>query len=136
MQQRKITELSSWDVAYAANMTIACLLSYWIMTDALSSFVDRPSDLLGGMWAAVATIFVFRDTRARSLSAGIARLNCNLRQLRPLLDLPPAVFLYPPGNGRTDRHRDGDDGVVEPARRHRHHGYNHRRRHGRRGDQS
>ena len=74
MQQRKTTELSSWDVAYAANMTIACLLSYWIMTGALSGLVDKPSDLLGGMWAAVATIFVFRDTRARSLSAGIARL--------------------------------------------------------------
>src|SRR5262249_8660216 len=35
---------------------------------------DKPLDLLGGMWAAVTAIFVFRESRARSLSAGIARL--------------------------------------------------------------
>ncbi|HEX9461204.1 MAG TPA: FUSC family protein [Alphaproteobacteria bacterium] len=66
--------LSLWDVVYALNMAIACLISYWIMTDALSRFVDMPSDLLGGMWAVVAAVFVFRETRVRSLSAGIARL--------------------------------------------------------------
>jgi uncharacterized membrane protein YgaE (UPF0421/DUF939 family) len=55
-------------------MAIACLIAYWIMTDVLSRFVDGPSDFLGGMWAVAATIFVFRDTRARSVSAGIARL--------------------------------------------------------------
>jgi uncharacterized membrane protein YccC len=67
-------KLSSWDVAYALNMAIACLVSYWIMTYALSRIVDRPSDFLGGMWAVAATVFVFRESRARSLSAGIARL--------------------------------------------------------------
>ena len=66
--------LSAWDVVYAADMGIACLISYWIITYALFRFVDRPSDLLGGMWAAVATVFVFRESRARSLSAGTARL--------------------------------------------------------------
>jgi uncharacterized membrane protein YccC len=29
---------------------------------------------MGGMWAVAATVFVFRETRLRSLSAGIARL--------------------------------------------------------------
>jgi len=55
-------------------MAIACLITYWIMTHTLSRFVDKPSDFLGGMWAVVATVFVFRETRLRSLSAGIARL--------------------------------------------------------------
>jgi uncharacterized membrane protein YccC len=67
-------KLSSWDVAYALNMAIACLITYWIMTHTLSRFVDESSDFLGGMWAVVATVFVFRETRLRSLSAGIARL--------------------------------------------------------------
>ena len=40
----------------------------------LGSVVDRPADLLGGMWAVVATIFVFRESRESSLSAGLARL--------------------------------------------------------------
>jgi len=66
--------LSSWDVVYAVNTAIACLITYWIITYALSQFVDRPSDLLGGMWAVAATVFVFRDTRVSSLSAGTARL--------------------------------------------------------------
>lgn len=67
-------KLSSWDVVYALDMAVACFIAYLITTHGLSPFVDKPSDFLGGMWAVVATVFVFRDTRARSLSAGIARL--------------------------------------------------------------
>jgi uncharacterized membrane protein YgaE (UPF0421/DUF939 family) len=74
MPEEKDAKLSSWDVTYALNMGIACLITYWIMTHILSRFVDKPSDFLGGMWAVVATVFVFRETRVRSLSAGIARL--------------------------------------------------------------
>jgi uncharacterized membrane protein YccC len=74
MPQVKNQTLSSWDVVYALNMAIACLITYWIMTHTLSRFVDQSSDFLGGMWAVVATVFVFRETHLRSLSAGIARL--------------------------------------------------------------
>jgi uncharacterized membrane protein YccC len=74
MPQVKNPKLSSWDVVYALNMAIACLITYWIMTHTLSRFVDEPSDFLGGMWAVVATVFVFRETRLQSLSAGMARL--------------------------------------------------------------
>jgi uncharacterized membrane protein YgaE (UPF0421/DUF939 family) len=55
-------------------MAVACLIAYWIITQLLSRLVDKPSDLLGGMWAVVAAVFVFRETRVRSLSAGVARL--------------------------------------------------------------
>jgi uncharacterized membrane protein YccC len=74
MPQAKNLGLSSWDVVYALNMALACLITYWIMTHILSRFVDESVDFLGGMWAVVATVFVFRETRLRSLSAGIARL--------------------------------------------------------------
>jgi uncharacterized membrane protein YgaE (UPF0421/DUF939 family) len=74
IQEANTPKLSSWDVAYALNMAIACLITYWIMTHTLSRFVDESSDFLGGMWAVVATVFVFRETRLGSLSAGIARL--------------------------------------------------------------
>jgi uncharacterized membrane protein YgaE (UPF0421/DUF939 family) len=74
MPQEKKLGLSSWDVVYALNMALACLITYWIMTHILSRFVDESADFLGGMWAVVATVFVFRETRLRSLSAGIARL--------------------------------------------------------------
>ena len=59
---------------FALNMAIACTISYAIITHVLAPFVDKSDDLLGGMWAVVATVFVFRDTRAHSLSAGGARL--------------------------------------------------------------
>ena len=66
--------LSAWDVVYALNMGMACLITYWIITHLLSGFVDQAANLLGGMWAVVAVVFVFRDTRAHALSSGIARL--------------------------------------------------------------
>jgi uncharacterized membrane protein YccC len=67
-------KITAWDVVYALNMGIACLITYWIITYLLYGFVDQASDFLGGMWAVVAVLFVFRDTRAHALSAGIARL--------------------------------------------------------------
>jgi uncharacterized membrane protein YgaE (UPF0421/DUF939 family) len=67
-------KLSVWDFFYALDMALACLISYTISTYILSPFVDKPDALLGGMWATVATVFVFRETRVDSLSAGIGRL--------------------------------------------------------------
>jgi uncharacterized membrane protein YgaE (UPF0421/DUF939 family) len=73
-EMKKEEKLSSWDIVYAVDMAMACLVTYLLMTYVLSRLVDRPSDFLGGMWAVVATVFVFRETRVRSLSAGMARL--------------------------------------------------------------
>ncbi|MBO0741612.1 MAG: FUSC family protein [Hyphomicrobiaceae bacterium] len=70
----KVTSLSSWDIIYALDMAIACAISYWAITHALQPLTDRDSDLLGGMWAVAATVFVFRETRRVSVSAGLARL--------------------------------------------------------------
>jgi uncharacterized membrane protein YgaE (UPF0421/DUF939 family) len=67
-------KLSTWDFFYALDMAIACLISYSIITYVLAPFVATPDALLGGMWATVATMFVFRETRASSLAAGISRL--------------------------------------------------------------
>jgi uncharacterized membrane protein YccC len=65
---------SAWDFFYALDMALACLISYSVITHVLSPLVDRPDALLGGMWATVATVFVFRETRAGSLAAGVSRL--------------------------------------------------------------
>jgi uncharacterized membrane protein YccC len=70
----KPERFSLWDVIYALDMAIACAISYWCITYALQSLTDRDSDLLGGMWAVAATVFVFRETRQDSFSAGVARL--------------------------------------------------------------
>jgi uncharacterized membrane protein YccC len=65
---------STWDFFYAVDMALACLISYSITTSVLPPFVAEPDTLLGGMWATVATVFVFRETRASSLAAGVGRL--------------------------------------------------------------
>ena len=67
-------QLTPWHVAYAVFMAIACGISYTIITQVLVQFANRPDVLLGGMWAVVATTFVFRESRESTLSAGLARL--------------------------------------------------------------
>jgi uncharacterized membrane protein YccC len=66
-------KLSARDVVDSLSIGVACLIAYAITTSLLVS-AARDDDLLGGMWAAAAAAFVFRDTRAHSISAGIARL--------------------------------------------------------------
>ena len=65
---------STWDLLYSIAMALACLISYTAMTKLLNVAVEGHRDLVGGMWAAVATAFVFRDSRQRSLAAGVGRL--------------------------------------------------------------
>jgi hypothetical protein len=69
IQAREIS--ASWDFFDALDMALACLISYSVMTRVVSPFVAEPDTLLGGMWATAATVFVFRETRASSLAAGI-----------------------------------------------------------------
>src|SRR5882757_11451537 len=63
---------SEWDIVYAIAMATACLVSYAVMTELLH--LQGRADLVGSMWAAVSTAFVFRDSRQHSLSAGAGRL--------------------------------------------------------------
>jgi len=67
-------KLTTWQVFYAVDMTIACAISYAIIGQLLAQYVDEPTKLLGGMWSVVATVFVFRESRTSALSAGISRL--------------------------------------------------------------
>lgn len=71
----KYDKLSAWDIAYAVDMAIACLFTYWIMVEIHDRFgLGSSSKVVGTLWAIVATIYVFRDTRANSLSASIGRI--------------------------------------------------------------
>ena len=65
---------SAWEIVYSIAMALACLISYSVMTEILNSAVEGRADLVGGMWAAVSTAFVFRDSRQHSLTAGAGRL--------------------------------------------------------------
>jgi hypothetical protein len=64
-------KLSAWDVVYSINTGFACVIAYSSTIAILHTHAARDNELLGGMWAAIAAAFVFRDTKASSVSAGI-----------------------------------------------------------------
>jgi uncharacterized membrane protein YccC len=71
----------SWPQARSAvvesvALAVACLITYWLVTDLLSRVhsLGRDDDLLGGMWAVLATIFVLRDSFRKSVAAAVSRM--------------------------------------------------------------
>jgi uncharacterized membrane protein YccC len=74
MWSMKFTKFSAWDVAYAVDLAIACLITYWVTVFALPRLVGWPSTPVGVLWAVISTVFVYKDTRANTLSAAIARM--------------------------------------------------------------
>ena len=75
-KKRRIDQAVSYGVLLAA----CCLLSYNIITGLLifSRFAPRDDELLGGMWAVIATIFVLRRCYEESVNAAILRTSATL----------------------------------------------------------
>jgi len=67
-------------VGHGVVLAICCLISYWVITDVLAAvrIVRRDDELLGGMWAVIATIFVFRYSYSESASAALSRTSATL----------------------------------------------------------
>jgi hypothetical protein len=67
-------------VLRAAVLAISCVISFWLITHILAGVysVSRDDDLLGGMWAVVATIFVYRYSCAESVHAALSRMAATL----------------------------------------------------------
>ena len=112
-------------------LAIACLLSYWLVTYLLARLhsVSAADDLLGGLWAVIATVFVCRFSYHQSMAAALSRMSATCVSfafcLAYLIFLP--FHLGPCGADRRQRPGSNGDG---PARR-RHHGRDHHRgRHG------
>jgi uncharacterized membrane protein YccC len=62
-------------VGSGAILALACLISYWLITSVLTHeySVSRDDDLFGGMWSAIATIFVYRQSVSQSARAAFSR---------------------------------------------------------------
>jgi len=52
------------------------MITYWLITHMLAHMlsVSRDDDLLGGMWAVVATVFVYRYSYEESVGAALSRM--------------------------------------------------------------
>ena len=61
-------------------LAVACLITYELVTNALSRVysLSRDDDLLGGMWAVLATIFVLRDSFGKSVAAAVSRMSATV----------------------------------------------------------
>ena len=60
-------------------LAAACLVSYWLTTRVLSLVYSvSMDDALGGLWAVIATVFVFRDSYNKSLAAAVSRMAATL----------------------------------------------------------
>ena len=58
-------------------LALACFFTFWLVADLLSRIhsVSSADDLLGGMWAAIATIFVSRVSYHESIAAALTRIS-------------------------------------------------------------
>jgi hypothetical protein len=67
-------------VNHAVVLAICCFISFRIVTDILAAaqFLPRDDELLGGMWAVIATIFVFRYSYEESARAALSRTSATL----------------------------------------------------------
>jgi hypothetical protein len=64
----------------SALLAVACLVSYWLAAELLSRVhsISGSDDIVGGMWAVIATIFVSKNSYQQSLAAGISRVAATL----------------------------------------------------------
>ena len=66
-------------VAVGGALAIACLVSYALITHLSQAyFISQDDGLLGGMWAVVATVFVYRLRYHESRSAALSRMAATL----------------------------------------------------------
>jgi uncharacterized membrane protein YccC len=64
-------------IAHNVALGLATLVTYLITTEILTHVysLSRSDDLLGGMWAVIATIFVFHETYRQSTAAALSRIS-------------------------------------------------------------
>ena len=63
-------------VLNSAALALACLAAFWLASSALTHlYAVPPADhALGGMWAVISTIFVFRESYTGSRGAAVSRI--------------------------------------------------------------
>jgi uncharacterized membrane protein YccC len=62
-------------VLHSVGLALACLITYELTTQVLSRVrsISASDDLLGGMWAVIATVFVYRTSYRASVTAAWSR---------------------------------------------------------------
>jgi uncharacterized membrane protein YccC len=80
IERRPLLETRGRTVAQGVELAVACLISYALITQLLTRAysVSREDDLLGGMWAVIATVFVYRESYQKSMKAALSRMSATV----------------------------------------------------------
>ncbi len=114
-------KLTTWEILHSLDIAIACAISYTITTELLVRLVDEPTKLLGALFAVIATVFVFRESRQQPVR-GTGSPHRDVRQLRCMPSLSFDFSRHGFGHGGRYRFgRDRDD-TFEPRGPHCHYG--------------
>ena len=75
-----MTHNSTKSVSHGVMLSVLCVISYWVITHLLARVISisRDDDLLGGMWAVVATVFVYRCGYEETIRAALSRVSATL----------------------------------------------------------
>jgi hypothetical protein len=67
-------------VLHGILLAVLCVVSYQLITHLLARVlsVSRDDDLLGGMWAIAATVFVYRHSYEETIGAALSRISATL----------------------------------------------------------
>jgi uncharacterized membrane protein YgaE (UPF0421/DUF939 family) len=67
-------------LVHSSSLAAACVLTYWVVTELLAKVhsVSKPDDMIGGLWAVIATAFVYRWTYQDSHKAALSRISASL----------------------------------------------------------
>ena len=77
IEARSQLETCSHAVGQGVGLAAASLISYALITHILTRVfsVSREDDLLGGMWAVIATVYVYRESYQKSMRAALSRMS-------------------------------------------------------------
>jgi len=114
-------KLTTWEILHSLDMAISLRDLYTITTQLLVRLVDEPTKLLGALFAVIATVFVFRESRQQPVR-GTGSPHRDVRQLRCMPSLSFDFSRHGFGHGGRYRFgRDRDD-TFEPRGPHLHYG--------------
>jgi len=67
-------------ILHSLALAIACLVTYWLTVHGLARIhsVSAPDHVLGGIWAVIATVFVYRTGYDESATAALGRMAATL----------------------------------------------------------
>jgi uncharacterized membrane protein YccC len=68
---------------HGAGLGISCLITYLLVVHVVAPIhpITKASDLLGGMWAVISTLFVYRESHRESVNAALTRVSATLLSL-------------------------------------------------------